>query len=233
MKFGVPSTKGRLAKSTALSALALSTLAGSVMFSGGNAQAACGDPLPTTCDVTDPTFDPPTHRKFAEVIDRSELPPTAVISLEITGATYPNSQVEIVTDFVGAPIMGAPRTAKYTVGDLTPGFEIDGFDLGFIGMNPVSGVNPKVIKDIFDNSNFSGTPILTLIQDGPGFVPVTSVPRRSQYWIRDTFLPGDGDINESINTVRNVPGPLPILGAGAAFGFSRKLRGRIKATSAA
>jgi hypothetical protein len=26
------------------------------------------------------------------------------------------------------------------------------------------------------------------------------------------------------------PGPLPILGAGAAFGFTRKLRGRIKAT---
>ena len=25
-----------------------------------------------------------------------------------------------------------------------------------------------------------------------------------------------------------VPGPLPLLGAGAAFGFSRKLRGRIK-----
>jgi len=31
------------------------------------------------------------------------------------------------------------------------------------------------------------------------------------------------------NDFRNVPGPLPILGAGAAFGFSRKLRGRIKA----
>ncbi len=27
-----------------------------------------------------------------------------------------------------------------------------------------------------------------------------------------------------------VPGPLPVLGAGAAFGFSRKLRGRVKAT---
>ena len=28
-----------------------------------------------------------------------------------------------------------------------------------------------------------------------------------------------------------VPGPLPILGAGAAFGFSRKLRSRIKASA--
>ncbi|MEB3155812.1 MAG: hypothetical protein VKO26_00040 [Cyanobacteriota bacterium] len=232
LKFGVPSTKGRLAKSAAFSALALSTLAGSVMLSGGDAQAACGDPLPTTCDVLDPTFTPSTHRKFAAVIDRSELPTTALISLEWTGSIYPNSQVEIVTDFLNAPITGAPRTARYTVGDLTPGFGIDGFDLGFLGMNPVSGVNPRVIKEIFDNDAFSGTPILTLIQDGPGFTAVTDVPRRSQYWIRDTFIPGDGNINESTNTVRNVPGPLPILGAGAAFGFSRKLRGRIKATSA-
>lgn len=30
------------------------------------------------------------------------------------------------------------------------------------------------------------------------------------------------------DTVRQTPGPLPILGAGAAFGFSRKLRNRIK-----
>jgi hypothetical protein len=30
------------------------------------------------------------------------------------------------------------------------------------------------------------------------------------------------------NHFRQTPGPLPILGAGAAFGFSRKLRSRIK-----
>ncbi len=58
-----------------------------------------------------------------------------------------------------------------------------------------------------------------------------SVPGRTQYWIKDTFIPGDGSIDNAQNTVRT-PGPLPILGAGAAFGFSRKLRGRIKATSA-
>ena len=33
--------------------------------------------------------------------------------------------------------------------------------------------------------------------------------------------------------IYQTPGPLPLLGAGAAFGFSRKLRGRIKASSAA
>jgi hypothetical protein len=37
----------------------------------------------------------------------------------------------------------------------------------------------------------------------------------------------------SIDDFHQVPGPLPILGAGAAFGLSRKLRSRIKASGAA
>jgi len=53
----------------------------------------------------------------------------------------------------------------------------------------------------------------------------------SQGWLQpcaDTFTTNGGAIDNMQNTVRT-PGPLPILGAGAAFGFSRKLRGRIKA----
>ena len=37
-----------------------------------------------------------------------------------------------------------------------------------------------------------------------------------------------GDMGDNYN---QVPGPLPLLGAGVAFGFSRKLRGRVKAYS--
>ncbi len=43
---------------------------------------------------------------------------------------------------------------------------------------------------------------------------------------------GDGIIDNATNNYKQSPGPLPILGAGAAFGFSRKLRGRIKASRA-
>ena len=38
-----------------------------------------------------------------------------------------------------------------------------------------------------------------------------------------------GSISRVTDSFRQVPGPLPILGAGTAFGFSRKLRRRIKA----
>jgi hypothetical protein len=56
-----------------------------------------------------------------------------------------------------------------------------------------------------------------------------------QLYILDTANPGTvvggGNIDNYQNTFRqNVPGPLPILGAAAAFGSSRRLRRRLKAT---
>ena len=240
MKFGALPTKGRLAKSTVFSALALSTMAGSVMLSGGDAQAACGDsiypppPSSAICHVPDPGVSPNPHRVEASYIDSdfaSLIPNNTFVTLELTGLNYPNSQTQIDTDFNPNPLTGPQKFAKYTVKTLDPGVLINGFDLAFTGVNPTSGVNPSVIKDIFDNENFTGVPILTLTQVGPGMTMTQSVPGRTQYWIKDTFIPGDGSIDKAQNTVRT-PGPLPILGAGAAFGFSRKLRGRIKATSA-
>lgn len=67
-----------------------------------------------------------------------------------------------------------------------------------------------------------------------GPVMTTAVFSEPKLWIRDTWSsygPGNGNIDAITNTY--VPGPLPVLGAGAAFGFSRKLRSRIKASSAA
>jgi len=40
-----------------------------------------------------------------------------------------------------------------------------------------------------------------------------------------------GRIDTITDSLNQTPGPLPILGAGAAFGFSRKLRNRIKASA--
>jgi hypothetical protein len=244
MNLGVSPMKGRLVKSAAFSALALSSLAGSVLLSGGDAKA-CQTGTATlsvlllpgtgtgTCTIIDPDPLIGVHDKEATIITPINLPGGTNVAFELTGLFSPNSQVQIDTDF-NPPLVGPGSIVQqYTVKDLTANRYIDGFDLAFDGMNPVSGINPRVVKDIFDNPNFTGSPILTLSLDGPGSTPVTSVPRRSQYWIRDTFTPGDGSIDNALNTVRNVPGPLPILGAGAAFGFSRKLRGRIKATSAA
>jgi hypothetical protein len=48
--------------------------------------------------------------------------------------------------------------------------------------------------------------------------------------VTDGFLTAfDNSIVQGINNTDRVPGPLPLLGAGAAFGFSRRIRNRIKA----
>lgn len=54
--------------------------------------------------------------------------------------------------------------------------------------------------------------------------------------VLDTYsVSGLGELSEFSNTFRqsDVPGPLPLMGAGMAFGFSRKLRSRIKASASA
>lgn len=52
----------------------------------------------------------------------------------------------------------------------------------------------------------------------------------SKIYIRDTYSASGTTRLDNMTNSFLVPGPLPILGAGAAFGFSRKLRVRIKAT---
>jgi len=59
-------------------------------------------------------------------------------------------------------------------------------------------------------------------------------------WVRDSFTPGSaGSLKTLVNEYTQgdssitVPGPLPVLGAGMALGFSRKLRSRIKGTAKA
>ncbi len=51
--------------------------------------------------------------------------------------------------------------------------------------------------------------------------------------INISWDPGDGVVDNVTDNYKQSPGPLPLLGAGAAFGFSRKLRGRIKGSRTA
>jgi hypothetical protein len=56
--------------------------------------------------------------------------------------------------------------------------------------------------------------------------------RYTQLYVVDTATANvGGSIDNYQNSFRqnDVPGPLPLMGAGAAFGFTRKLRRRVKA----
>lgn len=93
--------------------------------------------------------------------------------------------------------------------------------------NPLA-VNPlaSLTKTIYDNSTFTGPPLATINvnQANPqGIANYTGVG--NQIWVQVDY---NGTEIDNIVDYHEVPGPLPILGAGAAFGFSRKLRSRIK-----
>ncbi|MFM9087267.1 MAG: hypothetical protein ACKOPT_03835, partial [Cyanobium sp.] len=135
-----------------------------------------------------------------------------------------------------------PGTSNYTGGLLVGpvykveglnGTTIDGIDLTAAGIGNFT-VKKEVFRDYIDGQPVNKITELNLT--GAGFVPVVPLNNLSQIYIKDTFnnpVIGQSSIDNVQNTVRSTPGPLPILGASAAFGFSRKLRGRIKASRAA
>lgn len=86
--------------------------------------------------------------------------------------------------------------------------------------------NPSVIKSIYSDDSFT-TKLLELV--GNGFV---SLPSGYQtLYVRDSYTLQQGDVLgsfQNVYTQTTVPGPLPLLGAGTAFGLSRGLRRRLK-----
>ncbi|MCP9785025.1 hypothetical protein [Cyanobium sp. N5-Cardenillas] len=78
---------------------------------------------------------------------------------------------------------------------------------------------------------------LNQFDNGPVSFPVNDQPVVADFIselfvddIANNFTPGFSDTVTKKFIDQKVPGPLPILGAAAAFGFSRKLRSRIKQT---
>lgn len=92
----------------------------------------------------------------------------------------------------------------------------------------------KVEKSLFSDMSFSmpimlsnGTNMLVSSNGAPD--QSTLVGSYKTIYVRDVYsVDATGRLDNIANTFQT-PGPLPVLGAGAAFGFSRKLRTRLKA----
>jgi hypothetical protein len=214
---------GRVFKSTATSALTLSVLAGAVTLTGGEAKAACGDSMlsgPVQCTINDPTIG--TFTDEAEAIDVTQLPSGTEVDFEATNLFYPFSQVQIDTDFnyltSGGDYTGPAINVTYRINKKTPGLWYDGIDLHVAGIGPT-----KVTKKVYADAGLTNL-IETLEVNGQASI-FKSLPNKfTHLWIVDHFDPNGGGIDNVQNTFRNVPGPLPILGAGLALGSVRKLR---------
>jgi hypothetical protein len=98
-----------------------------------------------------------------------------------------------------------------------------------------SSGGPSILKEIWynypgsDNPSSWSSPNQQLLSTST--LPDLFSPGLKEIWVRDTYhniTPGSPFYSRSAYS--QVPGPLPVLGAGAAFRMSRKLRNRIKMT---
>jgi hypothetical protein len=79
-------------------------------------------------------------------------------------------------------------------------------------------------------AGFSRVSLTDLVWNYAGRTDFAALPAGLlNIWVVNTYTAKpQGTLAEFTNTYRQaVPGPLPLLGAGVAFGFSRKLRRRI------
>jgi hypothetical protein len=228
--------KGRLLRSAAVSAFALSALAGGVVLSSGEAKA-CNAPLTANGQMDDCSFTDVINGQTITFTDKITLmdPPVSngtgqsSVVLELTGVLYPNGQVQADIDYNSGPLTGATDIVTYKLektGSVSPVW----FDQASLSAN-IGFAGGSVLKQIYSDeamTNLIGQLSTTtgVFQTGP----ISGM--NSTIYVKDTITANaDGTVDNVINDFRNVPGPLPILGAGAAFGFSRKLRSRIKAAS--
>lgn len=73
------------------------------------------------------------------------------------------------------------------------------------------------------------TPLENSWTTTPVFSPTN--PTDMEIIVRATFEPDNATLTELTHTIVKTPGPLPTLGAGIAFAFSRKLRRRVSGAS--
>jgi hypothetical protein len=93
------------------------------------------------------------------------------------------------------------------------------------------GGTTSVFKEIFGDSSFSPSALIgsgTSTNGSQVAIPLSN-QTLTTIWVRDTYSASGSTALDNMSNTFRTPGPLPVLGAGAAFGFSRKLRARVKA----
>ena len=225
MKAGASLFGGRLLKSAATSALALSVVAGGVMLSGGEAKAVACDGI-STITFTDTGLNPPvTFTDKCELLSNTVGTDPNYVRI-IGNPMWPNVQTTV--NFDGPSITTGEVHYKMTkTAPDGPEFYFDAFQLRW---EPPAVGTGSITKSIYSDENF--TNLIASSSTNGGVVPLPN--HYKDLWVSDVVTTtGGGVIPNMNNDFRNVPGPLPVLGAGAAFGFSRKLRSRIKAARTA
>lgn len=218
--------QGRLLKAFSSSALVLSALASTVVLaSSAQAVETCESgsfPATNFTNCQDTSSDPNTP--FS--VDWISGPTGGIGDIELTdisaSQTYPTAQLDVGF----APPVNTASLGQYR-------YKITGpaqFDFSFFKISTQSTTPWNATKYIFGDDSFTNLSLLATLElasDDVNEDVATYLSPTNQIWVEVNYF---GDSIENLQDIHSTPGPLPVLGAGAAFGFSRKLRNRIKAS---
>ena len=140
------------------------------------------------------------------------------------GAIFANSANICTGPDVISPFYDITGPISFSNGTafLSPASSVSGTFTQLLGAQSRFYIGPGYVSNtpIVSSATFNGTDLTTL-----GFTTTGLIGT----WQLDGVIGSDGQINVVIGapSAAAVPGPLPLLGAGAAFGWSRRLRKRI------
>jgi len=203
------------------------------MLSGGEAKAVA-------CDGTSLTFtDTVLNTTFTSdcTLNPAGSTLSGVTPTHIRISNNPMSpDVQTTVDFDNLGQQGS-SDIRYHMENTLPGAPGMGFDRVQLRWEPPAAGSFSITKSVYSDPTYQNliTPL-----PGSGANPITTnggkfyfAPTANIYVKDEVTLSGGAFVPGINNDFRQTPGPLPILGAGAAFGFSRKLRSRIKASRTA
>lgn len=193
--------------------------------------AGLGLALPNTAQAGTQMFSPPSTG--VDTIGSVTFDPLSGPSIGSGMLSFENpayNLYSVKTTFVPTLAAGSSGTFEYTLTNTIPWLSAG------LTSNILSGtgMGASFTKEVCSDAAYTNCLTLTTMDTGmdPMGGGLTALPFSTNVlYVRDTFTSVGPNISDITNSFRATPGPLPILGAGAAFGFSRKLRKRIKASA--
>lgn len=164
---------------------------------------------------------------------------TGLLSDDTIAFTKQAASWEVDLDFSLDRTAGASGNLDYKIEITDPAysFELAALSSLLSPVQPLPLGDFEVTKSIYSDAGFTNLLLKLTNNEVPppaGTLVANGLISGGTIYVRDEWTVPDGS-NIILDSIQNnytqgtdVPGPLPLLGAGAAFGFSRRIRSRIK-----
>lgn len=233
----------QLLRSAAISAALLTGCAG--LLVGGSAKAAAVATVDTctfgVAGATCPTYTTAPGRLADKIFSVVKAPNQGSGEVKFTWVDYTGDGLSLDDDWSSVIDWGTPGLiGPLAVGEFDYTLSIDpasGYSFGVVSLDSLEGgsaVNPTTVtKELFEGLTATNSlGVLTSVDGGHDELDLAGTGIQ-QLYVKDRWSVPEQHTLETLSNgfTQTVPGPLPLLGAAAAFGWSRKLRRRVGTAS--